>query len=182
MPAVARSPGRVLEPWKFHIWGTTMSFVGLLCVHPCDLHPPKPSQSLQPRRRPADQAVAAAFQALTVAAAPTFTVAEAPSQSLQPPKASQSLQPGAPHSRCSCSLADALQALTVAAAPEAVTVAAAPCSPSSRCSCPSQYVAAAPQALTPDPRGWVRIAVRTAVRICLNVLPNVLPKMFCRSL
>ena len=141
----------------------------------------RPSQSLQPRGRPAAQAphsrctrpssrcsapgltVAAAHQALTVAAAPQA------SQSLQPPGPhSRCSAPGAPHSCCSP------PHLTVAAAPQALTVAAAP-------RCPSQSLQR--PTVTPDPRGWVRTPVRTEAGrrrattgaggvSCLNVLPK----------
>ena len=77
-------------------------------------------------------------------------------QSLQRPRPSQSRSFSGPHSRCS------------------------PPSPHSRC---SAQALTAPEALTPDPRGWVRIAVRTEAGrrrattgaggvSCLNVLPR----------
>ena len=116
-----------------------------------------------------------------------LTVAAAPSQSLQPLRAQSPISwaPCSPGSRCS-----PLTPHSVAAAPRRPSVTSlhpsgpsqspgswAPCSPSSRCSPQLPLtVAAAPHAVTvaaasraslllftPDPRGWVRIAVRIEV-------------------
>ena len=112
---------------------------GLTVAAALTLHPsvPRPSQSLQPRGRPAAQAScpSQSLQRPRPSSAPgphsrCSAPPPRPSVAAAPRCPSQSLQrPGTPHSRCSA------QALTVAAAPQALTVAAAsPTGPHSRCS------------------------------------------------
>ena len=111
---------------------------GLTVAAALTLHPsvPRPSQSLQPRGRPAAQA-SCPSQSLQRPRPSSRCSAPGPHSrcSAPPPRPSQSLQrPGTPHSRCSA------QALTVAAAPQALTVAAAsPTGPHSRCSARSPH-------------------------------------------
>ena len=103
------------------------------------------------------------------------------------PGAARSPWPGSRGGRCpwrcdSCgtSIAGREPASTQAFAVAAASQSPSTCSPSTylTVAAPCLPVAAAPQALTPDPRGWVRRRRATTGAggvSCLNVLPIVVP-------